>query len=72
MAIRFKPVYNKRLETKPVLVRTFNTWTDGAQASLQGCFEATDWSTFKVATNNIHKYTETIERAHKVGCRRLN
>ena len=30
LAIRLKPVYNKRLKTKQVTVRTVNTWTDGA------------------------------------------
>ncbi|KAI2645121.1 hypothetical protein H4Q32_027825 [Labeo rohita] len=60
LAIRLKPTYNKRLQTKPVTVRTINTWTDGAIASLEGCFEATDWNTFKEAANDIHEYTETV------------
>lgn len=49
LAIWLNPVFNKRLKTKPVTVRTVNTWTDDAQANLQGCLEAT----FKEATNDI-------------------
>lgn len=43
-----------------VPIKTINIWTDDTQDSLQGCLDATDHSTFKEATNNIHKDTETV------------
>ncbi len=35
-------------------------WTDTALAELQGCLEATDMNIFKEATDNVHKYTDTV------------
>ncbi|XP_073720820.1 uncharacterized protein [Misgurnus anguillicaudatus] len=60
LAIRLKPTYIKRLKAQPVTIKTVNTWTDSAQASLQGCLEATDWNIFKEATDDIHEYTEAV------------
>ncbi|CAM4331524.1 unnamed protein product [Leuciscus chuanchicus] len=54
------PTYIKRLKAQPVTTKTVNTWTDSAQASLQGCLEATDWNIFKEATDDIHEYTEAV------------
>lgn len=60
LAILLKPAYIKRLKSKPVTVKTVNTWTDSALADLQGCLEATDMNIFKLATDNIHEYTDTV------------
>jgi hypothetical protein len=60
LAIILRPACIKRLKARPVTIKTVNTWTDSAQASLQGCLEATDWNIFRDATDNIHDYTETV------------
>lgn len=60
LAIQLKPTYTKRLKAQPATVKTVNTWTDNAQASLQGCLEATEWNIFKVATDDLHECTEAV------------
>lgn len=60
LAILLQPIYIRKLIADPDTVRTVNMWTDTTLEELQGCLEATDMNIFREASDNIHKYTDTV------------
>ena len=53
------PAYKQLLkQTKPVK-KTIKLWTEDATEKLIGCFESTNWETFK-HSNNLDEFTDTV------------
>lgn len=62
-SILFLPAYRQKLKQEPPTLRTFQTWSDQSDSTLQDCFEHVDWDMFRVASGgDIEAYSDTVTR----------
>lgn len=60
IAILLQPTYSKKLKAGPVTVMKVQKWSDEALSELRDCLSTTNMDVFRVATDNIHDYTDTV------------
>lgn len=55
--IHLIPAYRQKLKRSKPVMRISKKWTREAVEDLQDC---TDWDAFRIATNSLDEYTETV------------
>lgn len=65
LSVMLIPAYRPLLTRSKPVVKEIRAWPEGATATLQDCFESTDWSVFREAATtyqhvDLTKYTEAV------------
>ena len=60
-SILLLPAYRQKLKQVRPVARTVHQWSDESVATLQDCFDTTDWLMFREAADgDINEYTDTV------------
>ena len=60
-SILLLPAYRQKLKQVRPVARTVHQWSDESVATLQDCFDTTDWLMFREAADgDINEFTDTV------------
>ena len=59
-SILLLPAYRQKLKQEAHALRSVQRWFDQSDSTLQDCFDHVDWDLFRIASNNIDEYADSV------------